>query len=79
MQTTTVRGVVRGTTATLAVCAALAAGAATAGAAPLTLEPATETSTAPVSEQYTSSGSSTISATVHAKFACVIFTGTLGC
>ncbi|WP_280235453.1 hypothetical protein [Nocardia cyriacigeorgica] len=79
MQTRTVRGIVRGTTATLAVCAAIAGGAASAGAAPLALEPAAETSSTQVAEEFTSSGSSTISASVHAKFACVLFTGTLGC
>jgi hypothetical protein len=48
MHNTTVRGALRGTTATLAFCAALTSGAAVAGATPLRLEPATETTTAPV-------------------------------
>ncbi|MEV6323514.1 hypothetical protein [Nocardia sp. NPDC051787] len=79
MHNTTVRGALRGTTATLAVCAALTSGAAVAGAAPLRLEPATETTTAPVAEEYTSSGSSTISSSVHAKIACLVFAGNLAC
>ncbi|MBF6296444.1 hypothetical protein [Nocardia amamiensis] len=79
MHNTTVRGALRGTTATLAVCAALTSGAAVAGAAPLRLEPAAETTTAPVAEEYTSSGSSTISSSVHAKIACLFFAGNLAC
>ncbi|MBF6073290.1 hypothetical protein ABZ894_15625 [Nocardia beijingensis] len=79
MHNTTVRGALRGTTATLAFCAALSSGAAVASAAPLRLEPATETTTAPVAEEYTSSGSSTISASVNAKIACLFFAGNLAC
>ncbi|MEU7765209.1 hypothetical protein AB0B25_08835 [Nocardia sp. NPDC049190] len=80
MHNTSVRGGLRGTTATLAVCAALTSGAAVAGAAPLRLEPATETTTsAPVAEEYTSTGSSTISASVNSKIACLFFVGNLGC
>ncbi|MBF6464354.1 hypothetical protein IU427_04045 [Nocardia beijingensis] len=79
MHNTTVRGALRGTTATLAFCAALTSGAAVASAAPLRLEPTTETATAPVAEEYTSSGSSTISASVNAKIACLFFVGNLGC
>ncbi|WP_327120048.1 hypothetical protein OHB12_15290 [Nocardia sp. NBC_01730] len=79
MHNTTVRGALRGTTATLAVCAALTAGAAVAGAAPLRLEPATETTSAPVAEEFTSTGSSTISASVNAKVACLFLVGNLAC
>lgn len=63
----------RGITATLALGAALSGTAgATAGAAPLTLQPAQPvTEPTPVSEAYTSSGSSTISASVNAKAACL--------
>ncbi|ONM49314.1 hypothetical protein [Nocardia donostiensis] len=76
MQTTTVRGALRGITAAVAVCAALAGGAASAGAAPLALEPASEATRAPVvstevAEDFTSSGSSTISSSVNAKVACI--------
>lgn len=64
----------RGITASLALGAALTGAAgATAGAAPLTLEPmspATEP-VAPVAEDFTSTGSSTISASVNAKGACL--------
>ncbi|MGW0182086.1 hypothetical protein [Nocardia sp. NPDC003345] len=60
----------RGITASLALGAALSGGAAaTAGAAPLRLEPAPVT--APVAEDFTSNGSSTISASVNAKGACL--------
>ncbi|WP_406280692.1 hypothetical protein OH799_14975 [Nocardia sp. NBC_00881] len=79
MHNTTVRGALRGTTATLAVCAALTSGAAVAGAAPLRLEPATETTSAPVAEEFTSTGSSTISASVNAKVACLFLVGNLAC
>ncbi|MFI9509947.1 hypothetical protein [Nocardia sp. NPDC052566] len=65
---------VRGATATFAVVAALAGGSATASAAGLPLEPATDTASstasAPVAEEFTSSGSSTISSSVNAKVAC---------
>lgn len=62
---------VRGATATLAVCAALAGGAAAANAAPVALEPYVDTTTsAPVAEEFTSTGSSTISSSVNAKVAC---------
>ncbi|MEV4235129.1 MULTISPECIES: hypothetical protein [unclassified Nocardia] len=76
MQNKTVRGALRGTTATLALCAALAGGSAAANAAGLPLEPATETSApntaAPVGEEFTSNGSSTISSSVNAKVACLL-------
>ncbi|WP_040791458.1 hypothetical protein [Nocardia paucivorans] len=75
MHTTTVRGALRGTTATFAVCAALAAGAASASAAPLALEreqtPITEPEANPVGEEFTSTGSSTISSSVTGTFACL--------
>lgn len=75
MHTTTVRGALRGTTATFAVCAALAAGAASASAAPLALEreqaPVTEPETRPVAEEFTSSGSSTISSSFTGSAACL--------
>ncbi|MBF6348944.1 MULTISPECIES: hypothetical protein [Nocardia] len=64
----------RGITATLALGAAALSGSAgaTAGAAPLTLQPAQPvTEPAPVAEDFTSSGSSTISASVNAKGACL--------
>ncbi|MEV0293030.1 hypothetical protein [Nocardia sp. NPDC050710] len=79
MHNKTVRGALRGTTATLAFCAALAGGAASAGAAPLALEPAADTSATPVGEEFTSTGSSTISSSVNAKVACLFqntFSGT---
>ncbi|MEU4341744.1 hypothetical protein AB0H00_10805 [Nocardia sp. NPDC023852] len=79
MHNTTVRSALRGTTATLAVCAALTSGAAVAGASPLRLEPATETTSAPVAEEFTSTGSSTISASVNAKVACLFLVGNLAC
>lgn len=80
MHNRTVRGALRGTTATLAVCAALAGGAAAATAAPLPLEPATDTAApAPVGEEFTSSGSSTLSASVNAKIACVVLTLKFAC
>ncbi|MBF6214429.1 hypothetical protein IU433_27750 [Nocardia puris] len=68
MQHNTVRGV----TATLAVTAALAGGMASASAAPLPLEPYTEpVANTQVAEEFTSFGSSTISASVNAKVACL--------
>ncbi|MFG1795575.1 hypothetical protein [Nocardia sp. NPDC049149] len=73
-----VRGALRGTTATLAFCAALAGGAATASAQGLPLEHATDTTSAPadtstqIGEEFTSNGSSTISASVNAKVACLL-------
>lgn len=72
MQHTTVRAGLRGTTATLALAAALAGGASVANAEPLRLEPAAPSAveSAPVAEEFTSSGSSTISASVNAKIAC---------
>ncbi|WP_194834665.1 hypothetical protein [Nocardia sp. XZ_19_369] len=79
MPNTTVRGALRGTTATLIICAALAGGAATASAAGLPLEQATETTSAPadtastqIGEEFTSNGSSTISSSVNAKVACLL-------
>ncbi|QBS40487.1 hypothetical protein [Nocardia sp. CS682] len=79
MPNTTVRGALRGTTATLVLCAALAGGAATASAAGLPLEQATETTSAPadtastqIGEEFTSNGSSTISSSVNAKVACLL-------
>ncbi|WP_405166014.1 hypothetical protein OG203_13595 [Nocardia sp. NBC_01499] len=81
MPNNTVRGALRGTTATLALCAALAGGAATASATGLPLEPAADTSTsAPaadtsstqIGEEFTSNGSSTISSSVNAKVACLL-------
>lgn len=80
MPNTTVRGALRGTTATLALCAALAGGAATANASGLPLEQATDTTSAPVAdtastqigEEFTSNGSSTISSSVNAKVACLL-------
>ncbi|WP_228002942.1 hypothetical protein [Nocardia australiensis] len=79
MHNKTVRGALRGTIATLALCAALAGGATVAGAAPLPLEPATESSSAPVAEEFTSTGSSTISASVNAKIACLAMRLSLSC
>ncbi|MEU4313613.1 hypothetical protein [Nocardia sp. NPDC024068] len=62
----------RGITASLALGAALSGAAgATAGAAPLRLEPSPITEPAPVAEDFTSNGSSTISASVNAKGACL--------
>ncbi|ASF12532.1 hypothetical protein NBRGN_016_01860 [Nocardia brasiliensis NBRC 14402] len=77
MPNTTVRGALRGTTATLALCAALAGGAATASAEGLPLEQATDTTsapagTAPIGEEFTSNGSSTISSSVNAKVTCLL-------
>ncbi|WP_328404239.1 hypothetical protein [Nocardia sp. NBC_00403] len=74
MQTRTVRGALRGTIATLALCAALAGGTAAASAAPLALEPAAavDTTAAPVGEEMTSTGSSTISSSVNATVACLL-------
>ena len=76
MQNKTVRGALRGTTATLALCAALAGGTAAASAAGLPLEPAVDTTStttaAPVGEDFTSNGSSTISSSVNAKVACLL-------
>ena len=74
MQTKTARGAF----AALAVGAALAGGSGAAQAAPLALEPA-PTNTAPVAEEYTSSGSSTISSSVNAKIACLLLVGSLAC
>ncbi|MFR9751981.1 hypothetical protein ACL02S_13230 [Nocardia sp. 004] len=79
MHNTTARGALRGTTMTLALCAALTSGVAVAAAEPLRLEPAAETTTAPVAEEYTSTGSSTLSATVNAKISCLFFVGNLAC
>ena len=80
MSDKTVRRAVRGTTATLALCAALAGGDAAANAAPLKLEPADAATTAvPVGEEFTSTGSSTISSGVNAKVTCLFqntFSGT---
>ncbi|MGW1740874.1 hypothetical protein ACWCPQ_18935 [Nocardia sp. NPDC001965] len=64
----------RGITATLALGAALSGAAgATAGAAPLRLEPASPVTepAGPIAEDFTSTGSSTISASVNAKGACL--------
>ncbi|GAA5084262.1 MULTISPECIES: hypothetical protein [Nocardia] len=79
MPNTTVRGALRSTTATLAFCAALAGGAATASAAGLPLEQATDTTaqaadtaSTPIGEEFTSNGSSTISSSVNAKVACLL-------
>ncbi|WP_433575913.1 hypothetical protein [Nocardia brasiliensis] len=79
MPNTTVRGALRGTTATLALCAALAGGAATASAKGLPLEQATDTTSAlagttsaPIGEEFTSNGSSTISSSVNAKITCLL-------
>jgi hypothetical protein len=67
---------VRGATIALAFCAAMAGGAAAASAAPLPLEPAADTAStgtaAPVGEEFTSNGSSTISSSVNAKVACLL-------
>ncbi|WP_028476460.1 hypothetical protein [Nocardia sp. CNY236] len=82
MHNTTARSALRATTAAAAICAALttATGAAGADSQPLRLEPATEATVVPVGqEEYTSTGSSTISATVHAKVACLLFAGNLRC
>lgn len=76
MQTITVRGVMRGTFAAFAVCAALGGGAAGASAAPLVLEPAQPAPATQVGEDFTSSGSSTISSAVNAKGIC-LFQNTL--
>ncbi|MET8650974.1 MULTISPECIES: hypothetical protein [Nocardia] len=79
MHNRTVRGALRGTTATLALCAALAGGTSVAGASGLALEPATDTAAAPVGEEFTSTGSSTISSGVNAKVTCLFqntFSGT---
>ncbi|GAB2637775.1 hypothetical protein ACWDYH_10220 [Nocardia goodfellowii] len=65
------RTTLRGATAAFALCAALAGGTAAASAEPLKLEPAAPETTVSVSEQMTSTGSSTISASVNAKVACV--------
>ncbi|MFC9898209.1 hypothetical protein ACFVMC_31355 [Nocardia sp. NPDC127579] len=65
------RTTLRGATAAFALCAAIAGGTAAASAEPLRLEPAAPETTEPVSEQMTSTGSSTISASVNAKVACV--------
>ncbi|WP_194814714.1 hypothetical protein [Nocardia sp. XZ_19_385] len=70
------RTALRGATAAFALCAALAGGSAAASAEPLKLEPAAPETTVPVSEQMTSTGSSTISASVNARIAC-IFQNTL--
>ncbi|GAA5062366.1 hypothetical protein [Nocardia callitridis] len=78
MHHTTARGALRGATLSLAFCAVVAGGAAAAGAAPLRLEPATDNSSQ-VAEEYTSTGSSTISATVNAKIACLLFNGNFLC
>ncbi|MFQ6395075.1 hypothetical protein ACLMAJ_16625 [Nocardia sp. KC 131] len=75
MQTRTVRGALRAATATLALFAALAGGIAAASAAPLALEPAVAADTtisAPIGEEMTSSGSSTISSSVNATVACLL-------
>jgi hypothetical protein len=84
MYNSTVRGALRVATATLALSAALAGGTAAAGAAPLKLEPATDTqaspaTSAPVAEEFTSTGSSTISASVDAQISCVVLTLKLSC
>ncbi|MEV0360176.1 hypothetical protein AB0H71_29375 [Nocardia sp. NPDC050697] len=65
----------RGAAAAFAVAAAVTGGAATASAAPIPLEPyqpaVTESAPAPIGEEFTSTGSSTISSSVNAKIACL--------
>ncbi|MEU8900828.1 hypothetical protein [Nocardia sp. NPDC048505] len=70
------RTTLRSATAAFALAAAVAGGSAAANAEPLKLEPAAPETSAPVAEEFTSSGSSTISASVNAKVAC-IFQNTL--
>jgi hypothetical protein len=74
MQTKTARGAF----AALAVAAALAGGSGAAEAAPLALEPAAA-DPAPVGELYAPMGSSSISASVNAKLACLVMLGRLDC
>ena len=64
------RTTLRGATAAFALCAAIAGGAGAASAEPLKLQPAAPETSAPVGEQMTSTGSSTISSSVNAKVAC---------
>ncbi|HLS76042.1 MAG TPA: hypothetical protein VK083_04525 [Nocardia sp.] len=73
MHHTTVRAGLRGTLATLALAGAMAGGASAANAAPLQLQPYTEpvVETSPVAEEFTSTGTSTISSAVNAKVACL--------
>ncbi|MEV0435458.1 hypothetical protein [Nocardia sp. NPDC050413] len=72
MHTTTVRAAL----ATVAVAAAITAGAGSASAAGLQLEPyneqATPVATSPVGEEWTSTGTSTISSGVNAKITCIL-------
>ncbi|WP_067854284.1 hypothetical protein [Nocardia shimofusensis] len=72
MHHTTVRAGLRGTLATLALAGALAGGASVANAEPLQLQPYTQpvVESAPVAEEFTSTGTSTISSAVNAKIAC---------
>ncbi|MEV4127668.1 hypothetical protein [Nocardia sp. NPDC049707] len=75
MQNKTVRGALRSAIASLALCAALTGGSAAANAAGLPLEPAADhapTTAAPVGEEFTSNGSSSISSSVNAKVACLL-------
>ncbi|QIS14676.1 hypothetical protein [Nocardia arthritidis] len=79
MHDKTVRGALRGATATIAVCAALTGGAAAASAAPLPLEPATDATTTtvdgnakPVTDLLTTSGSSSLSSSINAKVTCLL-------
>lgn len=73
MHHTTVRAGLRGILATLALAGALAGGAAVANAEPLQLQPYTvpAAESAPVAEEFTSTGTSTISSSVNAKVACL--------
>ncbi|MDO3645991.1 hypothetical protein [Nocardia mangyaensis] len=72
MHTTTVRAAL----ATAAVAAALTAGAGSAAAAGLQLEPYNEQAapvkTSQIGEEWTSTGTSTISSGVNAKVACIL-------
>ncbi|RJO74958.1 hypothetical protein D5S18_16255 [Nocardia panacis] len=78
MHDKSVRGTLRGATATFAFAAAITSGAAAASAAPLPLEPATDSATtlvenpsaAPVGDLLTTSGSSSISSNVNSKVTC---------
>lgn len=74
MHHTTVRAVLRGTLATLALAGAMAGGASVASAEPLQLQPYTQpvVESAPVAEEFTSTGTSTISSAVNAKIACTL-------
>ncbi|MET9216329.1 MULTISPECIES: hypothetical protein [unclassified Nocardia] len=74
MHITTVRAAVA--TAAVAVAAALTAGAASANAAGLALEPydeqAAPVATTQIGEEWTSTGTSTISSGVNAKVTCLL-------